>query len=201
MRRRLSTLLLVLLGCCLTGAGNKPEVVPQDITYCQLARDPSAFSGKRMRIRAIYLYFFEGSRLKSPTCCSDHDPQMQIWVDFDEELEGSSKRLLHKFPEGMGEVLVVFVGKIETGKVYGPFGERVRLVVDRIEKFEKKAKPDACQDSSWVPQNCEPSGMLYCAGRASELSSRLPENPLNQSNRVSLILILATKWMTCAPLC
>ena len=54
--------------------------------------------------------------------------------------------MFHKFPEGMGVVLVVFVGKIETGKVYGPFGERVRLVVDRIEKLEKKAKPSACQN-------------------------------------------------------
>ena len=157
----------------MTRAGDKPEVVPQDVTYCQLARDPSAYSGKRIRIRAIYSYMFEVSRLKSPTCCSDQNPQMQIWVDFDEELKGSSKRLLHKFPQGMGEVLVVFVGKIETGKVYGPFGERVRLVVDRIEKFEKKANPDACQDSSWVPQNCEPSGISHGAGRCYTLGKSI----------------------------
>jgi hypothetical protein len=177
MRRHLFTLLLVLSSCCLTRAGDKPEVVAQDITYCQFARDPTAFSGKRIRIRAIYSYLFEVSRLKSPTCCSDHDPQMQIWVDFDEELEGSSKRLFHKFPKGMGEVLVVFVGKIETGKVYGPYGQRVRLVVDRIEKFEKKAKPDACQDSSWAPQNCELSSIPFGACRASGLSIRLAEKP------------------------
>lgn len=107
---------------------------------------------------------FEVSRLKSPTCCSDHDPQ--IWVDFDEELEGSARRLFHKFPEGMGVVLVVFVGKIETGKVYGPFGEGVRLVVDRIEKLEKKAKPSACQNPPSVPQDCESSGTSHGRGRA-----------------------------------
>jgi transposase len=48
----------------------------------------------------------------------------------------------------MGMVLAVFVGKIETGKVYGPFGERVRLVVDQIEKVEEKAKPRAGQNPS-----------------------------------------------------
>src|SRR5271169_551931 len=129
---RLCILSLLLLSSMTLQARNEPETAPQDVTYCQLAKDPSAFSGKRIRIRAIYSFFFEVSRLRSPTCCSDHGPQ--IWVDFDEEPEGSSKRLLHKFPEGMGVVLVVFVGKIETGKVYGPYGERVRLVVDRIEK-------------------------------------------------------------------
>ena len=120
MRRHLFTLLIVLSSCCLTRAGNRPEVVAQDVTYCQLARDPSTFSGKRIRIRAIYSYFFEGSRLKSPTCCSDHEPQMQIWVDFDEELNGSSKRLLHKFPEGMGEVLVVLSVRLKPAKSTDP---------------------------------------------------------------------------------
>jgi hypothetical protein len=163
MQLHLFTLLLILSSCCMTRAGNKPEVVPRDVTHCQLAKDPSAFSGKRIRIRAIYSYMFEVSRPKLPTCCSDHDPQ--IWVNFDEELEGSSKRLFHKFPEGAEVVLAVFVGKVETGSVYGPFGERVRLVVDRIEKLEKKANPGAGQNPSWVLQNCEPSGISHGAGR------------------------------------
>jgi hypothetical protein len=55
--------------------------------------------------------------------------------------------------------LVVFVGKIETGKVYGLFGERIWLVVEQIEKIEGKAKPPAGQSPAWVPQNCERSGI------------------------------------------
>jgi hypothetical protein len=98
---------------------------------------------------------FEVSRLKSPACCSERDTP--IWVDFDADMQGNSKKLFHKFPEGMGVVLVVFVGKIETGKVYGHFGERVRSVVDQVEKIEEKAKPRAGQNPSWVPQNCESS--------------------------------------------
>lgn len=34
--------------------------------------------------------------------------------------------------------LVVFVGKIETGKVYGPFGERIWLVVDKSKRSKGK---------------------------------------------------------------
>ena len=153
---RLLALSLLLLNCRPTHAGREPEATPQDVTYCQLAKDPSAFSGRRIRIRAIYSYMFEVSHLKSPTCCPERGAL--IWVDFDEELRGNSKKLFHKFPEGMGVVLAVFVGKIETGKVYGPFAERVRLVVDQIEKIEEKAKPRVGQNPSWVPQNCEFSG-------------------------------------------
>jgi hypothetical protein len=155
---RLLVLSLFLSNCCPMHAGQGPDITPQDVTYCQLAKDPSRFSGKRIRIRAIYSYMFEVSRLKSPTCCPEGDTP--IWVDFDEELQGNSKKLFHKFPEGMGVVLAVFVGKIETGKVYGHFGERVRLVVDQIEKIEEKTKPHVGQNPSWVPQNCKPSGSL-----------------------------------------
>ncbi len=164
---RLFTLSFLLSNCCLTRAGSKPETEPQDVTYCQLAKDPSAFSGTRIRTRAIYSYMFEVSRLKSPTCCSERDAL--IWVDFDEELQGNSKKLFHKFPKSMGLVLAVFVGKIETGKVYGPYGERVRLVVDQIEKVEEKAKPPAGQNPAWVPQDCKSSGIS--SGRGRELDT------------------------------
>ena len=158
----LLTLSLLLSSYSPTRAGREPGTTPQDVTYCQLVKDPSAFSGKRIRIRAIYSYMFEFSRLKSPTCCSERD--VLIWVDFDDEPQGNSKKLLHKLPEGMGMVLAVFVGKVETGKVYGPFGERVRLVVDQIEKVEEKAKPQPGQIPSWVPQNCDSSGSSSTLG-------------------------------------
>ena len=76
-----------------------------------------------------------------------------IWVDFD-ELHGESKRLLNSFPKGMGYVLAVFVGKIETGDVYGPFGEQARLVVVQIDRVEKKANPPTGQNPVWVPRDC-----------------------------------------------
>jgi hypothetical protein len=75
---RLLTLSVFLSNCCLTSPSRKSETVPLDFTYCQLAKDPSAFSGKQIRIRVIYSYMFEVSRLKSPTCCAERDAL--IWV-------------------------------------------------------------------------------------------------------------------------
>jgi hypothetical protein len=43
MQLHLFTLLLILSSCCMTRAGNKPEVVPQDVTHCQLAKDRPHF--------------------------------------------------------------------------------------------------------------------------------------------------------------
>jgi len=145
--------LLFLASWCVLIAAKETERAPEDVTFCELARNPNAYSGKRIRIRAVYSYMFEVSRLKSPTCCSERGES--IWVDFDDDLHGKSKRLFKSFPKGMGVVLAVFVGRIETGKVYGTFGERVRLVVDQIDRVEEKAKPSAGQSPTWVPQNCE----------------------------------------------
>lgn len=152
MGLRLIILSLLLLNSRPARASSKPEAVPQDLTYCQLVKDPLAFSGKLIRMRAIYSYMFEISRLKSPACCSERD--VSIWVDFDENLNGISKWRYHRFPKGMGTVLVVFVGRIETGRAYGT-GQNVRLVVNRIEKLEEKAKAGANQNLAWVPKDCK----------------------------------------------
>jgi hypothetical protein len=76
-------------------------------------------------------------------------------VDFDDTLQGKSKRLFHDFPKGMGFVLATFVGKIETGEPYGT-GQRVRLIVNQIEEVE--AEQNAKRGIPvWVPQNCPSS--------------------------------------------
>jgi hypothetical protein len=57
-----------LLACRVAWADAMPEA-RLDVSYCQLAKDPSAFSGKRVRVRAIYHFGFEIQRLESLTCC------------------------------------------------------------------------------------------------------------------------------------
>ena len=145
--------LLVLATCRVLISGKEPESALEDVTFCELARNPNAYAGKRIRIRAVYSYMFEVSRLKSPTCCSGRGES--IWLDFDDDLHGKSKRRFKSFPKGMGVVLAVFVGTVETGKVYGTFGERVRLVVDQIDRVEEKAKTSPGKSPTWVPQSCE----------------------------------------------
>jgi hypothetical protein len=159
MRFCLITLGAFLLSCGVTLAEQTPEGPPQDVTYCQLAKDPSAFSGKRIRIRAIYAYMFEVSRLKSPTCCPERD--VSIWVDFDEELKGRSQKLRDKFPKGMGLVLAAFVGRFEAEGPYGDGGYRFRLTVDQIEKIERTSRSPGRQNGpAWVPKNCKASSGL-----------------------------------------
>jgi hypothetical protein len=72
-------------------------------------------------------------------------------VDFD---ENRAKELVRKLPKGMGKVLGVWVGTIETGEVFGPNGETVRIIVDRIEKIEQKEQPRANHKPDWLPKDC-----------------------------------------------
>lgn len=133
---------------------NRTDSSAEEVTYCQLAMSPSSFFGKRIRVRAIYSYFSEVSRLKAPSCCPGRD--ISIWVDFHEDMQGSSKKLLHEFPKGMGFVLATFVGTIEGQGPYGAAGSPFRLNVERIEHLEKKANPPPNRHAVWIP-NCEES--------------------------------------------
>lgn len=155
MRFYFAPLVIFLFSCSMAYPNDKPGNAPQEVTYCQLARDPAAFSGKRIRVRAIYSYMFELSRLKSPTCCAERD--VPIWVDFDEKLGRNSRKLFRKFPRGMGLVLVTFTGKFEGGGPYGDGGYRFKFTVDQIGKLEARAKPSPGRDPAWIPKNCDTS--------------------------------------------
>lgn len=144
--------IILLTNCAVAGAANKPQNIAQDVTYYELAKSPSAFSGKRIRVRAIYSYMFEVSRLKPPACCAEGD--VAVWVDFSEEMDGNSKRLFHKFPKGMGFVLATFEGVFQSGGPFGDGGYRFKLAVDKIEAVENKANPSPAHRPAWIP-NCE----------------------------------------------
>ncbi len=157
MRLRLFILSFLLLNCSPVRAHNNPETMPQEVTYCQLAKDPSAFSGKRIRVRAIYRYMFEIQRLEPPACCPDR--MDKTWVEIVSGLEGDSLKQFNKFPKGMGLVLAVFVGRFDAGGPYGDGGYRFKLTVDRIEAVERTSRSSRRQDDpAWVPKNCETSG-------------------------------------------
>jgi len=140
---------------CLAGeTTNKVGSPAQEVAYCQLTEAPSSFVGKQIRVRAIYSYMFEVSRLKSPVCCPGRD--VSIWIDFDEGLDGGSKKLLHKFPKGMGFVLATFEGIFQGEGAYGG-GYQFKFAVDKIEKLENNANPSPLHHPSWVPKDCETS--------------------------------------------
>jgi hypothetical protein len=157
MRFCLITLGAFLLSCGVTLAEQTPEGPPQDVTYCQLAKDPSAFWGKRIRVRGIYRYAFELQFLESPMCCPEG--HINIWVSISAAVEGHSEKLFNrKLNKGAGLALVVFVGRFESGDGLGR--NTFRLTVDEIEKVERTSRsPRRQDDPAWVPK-CKPSSGL-----------------------------------------
>ena len=157
LRLAVVTFLLLFLACAGARAAGPQEQPIQDITYCDLAKNPSAFSGKRIRIRAIYRYAFEVQLLESPVCCPG--PQPKIWVQIETDLDDSSLKVFRKFPKGAGIVLVTLVGTLDTGEAYGDGGFRIRLRVSEIERLEAKSRSILRKDDPpWVPCNCRPEG-------------------------------------------
>jgi hypothetical protein len=124
----------------------------QDVSYCELAKNPTLFAGKRIRVRAIYTYGFEIQRLDPPSCCQER--QVKIWVEIlTDRLKGQSLQLFHKLPRDMGRSLATFEGTFESGGPYAD-GYRFRVTIDKIEKLEAAAKPSSLAPK-WLPQNCE----------------------------------------------
>ena len=157
MRITIIISLVFLTNCCAARASNNSQKSSQDVSYCDLAKNPSAFSGKRIRVRAIYRYAFKIQRLEAPACCPEAGSK--IWAEIESALEGSSLKLFHKFPKGEGLVLATFAGTFESGGTYGTFADRHKLTVDQIEKVEGIARSSRKQDDpAWVPKNCDASG-------------------------------------------
>jgi hypothetical protein len=143
MKAQFSLVLLVIIICC-AGAGSAAPAA-QQVPYCELVKTPQLYSGKLIRVRAIYKYGFEIQRLDPAACCPDGTGK--IWVELD------SPALLKKFPPGMGLALATFEGTFDTTGPYGDGGYMFRLTVSKIDKIEAVAKPSARGEPKWVP-NC-----------------------------------------------
>lgn len=145
------SVLLLLNWLILMASSASPTV--QTVTYCDLTKKASAFSGQQVRIRAIYRYAFELQRLEAPECCPEKDGK--IWVEIQPSLDHRSEKLFRKFPKGEGVVLATFVGRFESGGTYGTFADRKRLLVEQIESVEKTA-PSARRQAAplWAARDC-----------------------------------------------
>ena len=152
MTRRGFALVLAWACVCLVQANGLHAAVAQDVSYCDLARTPAQFSGKRVSVRAIYRYGFEVQSLDPPGCCPERAGK--IWLEMDPKLGRGTLNLLHKFPKGMGLVLATFTGTLETGGPYGDGGYRSKFEIDRVEKIEATSKVHSGREPSWIPQNC-----------------------------------------------
>src|ERR1700730_7127418 len=100
MKSRTIGFILTLLAFGSSALTQEPEAAAQEVSYCDLVRAPQLFSGKRIRVHAIYKYGFEIQRLDPPTCCPERG--VKIWVEIKAKLQADSDKLYRKLPKGMG---------------------------------------------------------------------------------------------------
>jgi len=155
MTSHIAGLVFTLVAACYCANAETPARAAQEVSYCELVKTPLSFSGKRIRVRAVYKYGFEIQRLDPPTCCPERG--IKIWVEIGSGLEGGSLNLFHKLPKGMGLALATLVGTFESGGPYGDGGYRFKFTVDHIERVEAASKPSASHDPAWLPRDCETS--------------------------------------------
>ena len=126
-----------------------PNSPIHDVSFCQLAKAPSEFAGKLIRIRGIYRYVLEESDFEQPECCPEQVLERFRVVINENPMypDAHSERLARKLTARMsGIALVVFVGALH-GDVLG---------VDRVERIERLSHPkDSDHDPLWVPRHCE----------------------------------------------
>src|SRR3954452_3204426 len=141
MHLRLAIWIVLLVTSIVAWAHDHVDTTTQEVDYCQLAKDPSSFLGKRIRIRVLYVYGFEVQILKSPVCCPVREPKMG--VDFDQEMDDRSQKLFRRLDKGMGVAIAVFDGRFErisNASSQLPSGDRFQLTVARIKRVEKSVR-------------------------------------------------------------
>lgn len=147
--RKLGSASLICL-LVIVSAGFQPEIAAENVNFCGLLNNPNAYSGKLIRVRAIYAYGFEVSELRPPECCAKG---AHIWVEFGSEMDRASKRRLHQAPKDMGLALGTYVGYFG---MHGPYGQGspYQLRIIRVQSIEKTARDPGDKKTTWIPKDC-----------------------------------------------
>lgn len=108
-----------------------------DVNFCDLLKTPDEYADKTVRVKATYQSFFEMSKIY----CSDCFQQRGTWVEFDDDFEDNTKKVLRKRLNNNSVVNVTFVGKFYTGKTFGhQNGYDSQFVVQYMESAEVISK-------------------------------------------------------------
>jgi hypothetical protein len=124
----------------------------ENVTFCQIAENPSAYVAKQVRVRAIYRYALEERELEQPECCPGNKLGKMRVVgpsgnpDYPDQFTRRANRLAKRLMNGMsGVALVDLVGRVDRGV----------FQIERIEQIERLSRPaDRDHDPSWVPRDC-----------------------------------------------
>ncbi len=131
-------------------AEGQPSDLTREVAYCQLAKDPSAYRGMRIRVRGVYRFAsgIEFSILQAPECCPESRlKEIPVTIDGTPEYPArKSDRLVKKLSrKSNGIALVEFLGDFDGTDLY----------VQKVEQIEHLSPlPDRAPDPSWVPRNC-----------------------------------------------
>ena len=124
---------------------------PLDVSYCQMAKCPEAFVGKEIRVRAACDGAFG---LRPVACCAEKPVPIAVGMgDLDARSDKLERRFYGKKTLVIG--LVVFMGMLGRGGVYGALESPFHLRVDRIAAVATTALKSQIPPK-WVPKNCFP---------------------------------------------
>ena len=102
------------------------------VGLCELLRNPKAYNGKEVVVRATYQYGFEWSYLY----CLDCLEKGKTWLQIDDDLDNASAKSLRRLPKGSGIVTLTVQGVFVTGSTYGHLNSyRYQLVAKKIGKM------------------------------------------------------------------
>jgi hypothetical protein len=121
MRFTLGAILILTL----SPQGTAPQA---PVALCDLLRHSDNFSGKEVTVRGTYRYGFEWSELH----CLDCLP-LRIWLEFSDDMDHASEKLLKHIPKGAGIVNLTVQGIFESGTTYGHMnGYRFQLTARKV---------------------------------------------------------------------
>lgn len=117
------------------------------VEYCHLIKNPAAYDGKQVTLRATYRYGFEWQEIYCLKCRDLGKTWLEIW-----DPTKKSSEILKKLPNDDGTVNATFTGTFQSSG--GPFGDgsyRFRFLLREISQAELLTKSGA--DPNALPEN------------------------------------------------
>jgi len=98
------------------------------VNFCDLIRNPEAYDGKTITVRATYRYGFEWSELYCLECLD----KGKAWLELPSTLDDASTKQLKLTPKGAGIVNLTVTATFESGGHFGHMGYRYKFVASQI---------------------------------------------------------------------
>lgn len=141
MKLALTIISLFLITSCSTtnlsaqsNNSSKTQTIPS-ISYCALLKNPKLYSGKTVRIKAVWQFGFETTSLQDRQCID----QPKAWLEFADEKqlcpETKKNRTLPKQSDKEADVTVT--GRLYGSGRYGHLGDyQFKFVVECMENIK-----------------------------------------------------------------